>query len=339
MASGEQQRPKVVFVERRGSHSVSIERLFRQIVRELGDRDFDIEFQNVPYANGLTAILKNLLFFRPRAADVYHITGDIHYMALRLPGERTLLTIHDLVALHRRSGPRRQLIKKLFFDWPLRKVRYVSTVSQASAEEIAELSGIRPRVIEPPLFDGFHPEPERPFDQQSPIILHIGSAENKNLAALIEAVVGFRCRLRIIGRLTNEQAAALDRAGISYGNAFGLDDSQMVEEYRNADILYFCSTYEGFGLPIIEAQAMRKPVVTSDLEPMRSVAGGGAALADPFDPQSIRAALERITTNADYRAGLVRKGQWNIARFDSGRSAAAYASIYREIVGANSHTI
>lgn len=333
-------KPKVVLIERRGSHSVSIERVFRQVVREIGDREFEIEFQSVPYGNGVFAIIKNLLFFRPATADVYHVTGDVHYIALRLPGRKTLLTVHDLVSLRRRTGLRRWLLKKLFFDLPLERVRYVSVISDTTAEELRKISPKQARVIESPLIDGFDPGPERGFDAELPVILHVGSAENKNLGGLIAAVQGLRCRLRIVGRLSENHTAALGSRNIDYENVSGLDEQQMVEEYRNSDILYFCSTYEGFGLPIIEAQAMRKPVVTSDLDPMRSAAGkDGAALADPFDPASIREAIEKVITDAEYRERLVRNGEENVKRFRTGKAGEAYARIYREIVRENSREI
>ena len=56
----------------------------------------------------------------------------------------------------------------------------------------------------------------------------------------------------------------------------------------------FASTYEGFGLPILEAQAIGRPVITSQQPPMCDVAGKGAVLVDPFDPSAIRHGLERI---------------------------------------------
>jgi glycosyltransferase involved in cell wall biosynthesis len=325
-------RPKIILIERNGSRSVSIERVFRQVAREIGNDEFDLEFQSVPYGNGITAIVKNLLLFRPMPAAVYHITGDVHYIAMRLPGNRTVLTIHDLVFLRRRTGLRRWLIKKLFLDIPLERVRYVSTISDATAEEIYRIQGSRPRVIPNPMLDGFDPLPERSFDDECPVILQIGTAENKNLAALIEAVEGFTCRLRIIGRIPDQQVSTLEARRIDYENVYELDDAEMVEEYRSSDMLYFCSTYEGFGLPIIEAQAMRKPVITSDLEPMRSIAGEGAAFAAPTDPGSIRAAIERVARDPDYRLKLVRAGEENVRRFPASRSAEAYEQLYREIL-------
>ncbi|MEQ1645731.1 MAG: glycosyltransferase, partial [Pyrinomonadaceae bacterium] len=89
--------------------------------------------------------------------------------------------------------------------------------------------------------------------------------------------------------------------------------------------------YEGFGLPIIEAQAMRVPVVTSDLPPMKSVAADAAILVDPYDVASIRAGILSVIANASLRHDLALRGLDNIKRFKSSEIAAQYADLYGQI--------
>ena len=328
-------KPRIIFVERKPSASVSIERVFRQIAADLPPDKFDVEFQTVPYGNGIVAILKNLLFFRKRKADIYHITGDVHYISLVLPGAITVLTIHDLVFLRRRTGIRRYVLKKLFLELPLRRVGQVTVVSQAIKDEVIAETGFsaeKIEVIANPLIHGFEADPQKPFNEECPVILHIGTAENKNLSNLIAAVEDLPCKLKIIGQLDDKVIESLRRHKTNYETAAGLDESQIVEEYRNADIVSFCTTYEGFGLPIIEAQAMRKPVITSDLAPMNAVAGDGALLVDPNDPVSIRRGLDRLITDAEYRTQLIAAGTENIKRFDGKPLAQQYADIYDRIL-------
>lgn len=327
---------KILFIERQPSEYVSIEKVFGQIAGDLPADRFETEFQQMPYGNNLFGILKNLLFFRKKAADIYHITGHIHYISFILPRKRTVLTIHDLVFLHRRSGLRRFIIKKLFLDLPLRKVAHITTVSQAVKDEIVNhtsIDGGRINVINNPLIDRFILGDVKPFNEECPVILHIGTAENKNLGNLIKAANGLNCKLRIIGRLDDKMIQSLELNETLYENISGLDEHQIVEEYQNTDIVSFCSTYEGFGLPIIEAQAMRKPVITSDLAPMKTVAGGGAALVDPNDVDSIKNCLIRLIKDPEYRRELIEIGSTNVSRFDGRAIAARYADIYRQILG------
>ncbi len=322
---------KILFVERKPFGSVSIERVFDQISKDISTDLFEFEAQKMPYGNNPLDIVMNLLFFRPEPADIYHITGQIHYMAFRLPADRTVLTIHDLVFLHRRKGIRRYVLKKIFLDLPIKRLNFITAISQATKDEIVKYTDCDPakiRVIENPLTDGLDPEPVKPFDQKCPVILHIGTAVNKNVLNLISALDGVNCRLRIIGRMDAKIKNALAESSVQFENVFDLRAKDMIEEYRNADIVAFCSSYEGFGLPIIEGQAMRKPVITSDLSPMKDVAGTGAYLADPNDVSDIRNGLLKIINETPYRERLIVNGSQNVLRFSRKASAAEYVEVY-----------
>jgi|ERR1035437_2562147 glycosyltransferase involved in cell wall biosynthesis len=328
-------KKRLLYVERKRVDAFSIERIYRQVAKDLPLDEFDVAFCQVSYGNSLSDIFRNLLFSRFPEADVYHITGEIHYIALRLPRNQTILTIQDVVFLHRRKGFRRWVLKKLFLDLPAKRAGTITTASVVTKQEIVELTGIdetKIRLIEHPVFDGFSAEPVKPFNSDCPVILQIGTAFNKNVLRLIEATMGLSCKIRIIGNLDDRIIEALRGAGTSFENLNGIDDSSVVEEYRRADIVTLCSLYEGFGLPIIEAQAMRKPVITSDRGPMNAVAGEGALLVDPYDTEDIRRGIEKLINDAKYRESLIERGTENVQRFTTRRIADEYADLYREVI-------
>jgi glycosyltransferase involved in cell wall biosynthesis len=97
-------------------------------------------------------------------------------------------------------------------------------------------------------------------------------------------------------------------------------------------MLVFPSVYEGFGLPIMEAQLTGRPVLTSNLSPMKEVAGKGAMLTDPYDPQSIRAGIIKIIDDDVFREQMVQDGFENVKRFDPDIVAGQYASLYEELI-------
>jgi glycosyltransferase involved in cell wall biosynthesis len=110
-----------------------------------------------------------------------------------------------------------------------------------------------------------------------------------------------------------------------------LTDEELVEAYRRCDMVVFASLYEGFGLPILEAQAMGRPVITSNFGAMREAAGDGALLVDPYSVEAIRDAVLRIKREPALREDLIAKGLRNAERFRAEAVAERYAEVYREI--------
>lgn len=330
---------KILFVERKFHIFFSLEKVFRQIAKSLNNEKFEISFQQLPYINNLSGMLKNFLFFRRQKADIYHVTGHIHYITLAFPPEKTVLTIHDLAFLHTRAGIRRFVLKKILLDLPVRKLRFITAVSEATKNEIVaqtDCAADKIRVVENPVDGIFFAGLEKEFNAECPTVLQIGTEPHKNLPNLLKAIEDINCRLVIIGKLTEELRSLLNEKQIKYENKYNLDDKKVQSEYQKADIVTFCSLYEGFGLPIVEAQAMQTPVVTSDIEPMRGVAGEGACLVDPKDFLSIRAGIQRIIDDKIFRENLIQKGLKNVERFRPEKIAAQYEALYEEMLSAKS---
>jgi glycosyltransferase involved in cell wall biosynthesis len=97
-------------------------------------------------------------------------------------------------------------------------------------------------------------------------------------------------------------------------------------------MVVFVSTYEGFGLPIVEANATGRPVITSNICSMPEIAGSAACLVDPSDCSSIRQGILRVMNDDGYRAGLVAMGFDNVKRFRASLIAAQYAELYHDIL-------
>ena len=104
----------------------------------------------------------------------------------------------------------------------------------------------------------------------------------------------------------------------------------MQEAYATSDFLLFASTLEGFGMPILEAQMVGLPVITSNIAPMNEVAGNGALLCETSDFLSIRGCIERITSDELLREELIRKGTANCQRFSPKASANIMILVYAE---------
>ena len=91
-------------------------------------------------------------------------------------------------------------------------------------------------------------------------------------------------------------------------------DEKLPTLYSGAQALVFPSLFEGFGLPILEAQACGCPVLTSNISSMPEVAGKGAIYVDPYDLKGIKYAMVKLQEK-DYRLQLIKKGFENVKRF------------------------
>jgi len=316
----------------------SVERLFADIRGAFpADINCKVIVSRYP-SQGVLPRIFNTLEAAFRQGDVNHITGDVHFLVLLLKKKKTLLTVLDCGIVTRRpKGIGRSLLKLFWYTLPVRRCAVVAAISEFTKTELIELTGCdaeRVRVVHVPLGKSFQPSP-RPFRLECPRLLHLGTSDNKNLDRSIEALKGIPCHLHIVGNPSSAQRAALDRNGIAYTADASLTDDQVLEAYRDCDVVLFPSTYEGFGMPIIEGQAIGRVVVAGNVCSMPEVAGGAACLVDPFDVQAIRAGVVRVIEDPEYRAELIHKGFVNAARFSPASIAAQYAQIYRELESAS----
>ena len=120
---------------------------------------------------------------------------------------------------------------------------------------------------------------------------------------------------------------------MDYRNLVDLSDAELHAAYAESNALIFASTDEGFGLPILEAQALGRPVITSARAPMDDVAGTGALLVDPEDVTAIGNACRRLMEDGQLRAQLIAAGLKNVERFRPEAAAQAYTQLFVKLVG------
>ena len=290
--------PKVIwyFRKRQPIGHFSIENSFRELLPHFAGSEWEIEWREASwFSTGIFNRLKIALEARRLQADIIHITGDIHFAALFLWGRKVVLTVHDLGFLEEARGVKGWLMKKLWLDGPLRRCARVVAVSEATKRSILAQTRYPADHIEviPTLIPSHFTRRTRLPDNPKPILLHIGLAPNKNLRGHAEAIAGMEVKLRIIGEPSAADHQMLQSLGIDYEWRSRLTDEQMQEAYATSDLLLFCSTLEGFGMPILEAKAVGLPVITSDLSPMNEVGAGWAVCVAPCDLDAMRSAIKR----------------------------------------------
>ena len=311
-------------------NSFSVEEVFTIIKKELKD-EINISNYYCSYKWSRTHSLLNAYKYQ---GDVNHITGDANHLALVLKGGKTVLTLHDMRHYEKDlSG-----IKKLLFGLaklriPFKKVQKITTISGFMKQQLLAEFSLDPdkvQVIHNPAPSDFVFN-EMKFDAESPRILQIGSSPHKNLSRLIKAIEGEEFQLILVRSKDPAIEQLLNQKGIPHEWHEKIPREEVYECYCNCDIVFFASEFEGFGVPILEANAVGRPVITSNRTSMPEVAGDGALLVDPFSVKDIREALLELKNDKKLRQQLIEKGLENVKRFTPEKIASQYLDLYKEV--------
>ena len=313
----------------------SMEGIFRMVKECLQQEISFREFQCNPHLSRY----KNTLEARKFAGELNHITGDVNFLALGLMGKKNILTVHDM-GHYDTLRPRKLahwVYKTFWYQLPLKNIDIVTVVSEFTKAKLMEYTRYpedRIRVIKNPVKPVFQYSPKDEPNSR-PRILMLGSGRHKNLDNLLEAIKNGNYHLDIVGFPSDEESAKLKEYKIHHTIFSGLSDDEVYRLYKECDVLYIASFYEGFGMPIIEAQAIGRPVITSNLGAMKEVAGDSAHLVDPCSPADIKAGLEKIVNDGAYYRNLVEMGRKNVVPFEVHHIADQYRNIYFALGGNN----
>ncbi|WP_404392267.1 glycosyltransferase family 4 protein [Humibacillus xanthopallidus] len=180
----------------------------------------------------------------------------------------------------------------------------------------------------------------------APYVLYLGNLHpRKNVPRLIRAFLRLQARdprvaghrLVVAGRPwfggTAEQKAAHGAAEGSVVFLERVSDAEREVLMRDADVLAYLSTFEGFGLPPLEAMARGTAVLASDVTSIPEVCSGAAVLVPPTDDAAIEAGLLQLLTDDAARARCVEAGLGRAAAYDLARTGRALVAALGSVVG------
>jgi glycosyltransferase involved in cell wall biosynthesis len=315
----------------------SIVRSFRPLIDEI-QGIAHVEEYRVPCSGSLPwNMIRNIVFVYKYSnkQGTNHITGDIHYCILGLIGRKSILTIHDDYAIVKaRRGIFDKIFKYVFWIYlPIKLADEVICISDTTKDKIDKLfKNKKTKVISHHAMSADFKYVRKDFNIDYPVILQVGTDQQKNLETTFKALAGIKCKLRVLKKMTPEQCHLGQSLGIDYSNVFDISDEEVLKEYIDSDIVVFPSLYEGFGMPIIEGQAIGRVVITSDIEPMRSVSGAAAILLkDPLDIQEYRKVLLRVFRDKPFRERIIFAGLKNVERYRVTVPLAKYLKLYESL--------
>lgn len=307
----------------------SIENVFTALIKVM--RNF---FDVTVYHTRTPVDVQSIFDCRKLRADVHHITGAVNYLAFGLPGDRTILTVHDIGHYTETlRGWKKVVYKYLFWIFPLRKVKAITTISSFTKEQLIKHFNVpanKITVIPNPINPAFTFIDQK--KNERPVILQIGAGQNKNIEKLIDAAKGLNVKLLLIRPLDAALVETLTSSHISFEFRSNLSEIELVQAYADADIIYFASTYEGFGLPILEGMATGRPVITSNISPLKDIADENAVLVDPSDAGAIRAAIKMLIENREVYQRYQQKGIKHVELYRIEKIAAQYRELYQRLI-------
>jgi alpha-1,3-rhamnosyl/mannosyltransferase len=230
------------------------------------------------------------------------------------------------------------------FERTLPALDTIFAISHAVRTEIIEHFDVDAARIEvaPPAADTgvFYPRPAGAVERvraayglPGDYVLHTGTLEpRKNTPALIAAfnlLAGGRRDLTLAlagpgGWGTADVMRAIDEAaaqGVKVRWLGYVPTDDLAALYTGARAFAFPSTYEGFGMPVLEAMACGTPVVTAAGPALREVSGGAALHVDAADTVALADALARVLDDEALRAGMIEQGHQRVAAYSWERSA------------------
>lgn len=252
----------------------------------------------------------------------------------------TDLAVYRMPEVYQRS---RVFLWRLQYRYARRRADFFLAISEFTKKEMVELWRIPPEKIHvvPCAYSERMTRVEasdhlarllEKYDLSDPFILFVGNTNpRKNLEQTIRAFDLFKERTNLPHQLViaGEHGWKFDREKtmkkIGHQDSVRflgfVPDEDMPALYSAASLFLFPTLYEGFGIPVLEAQACGVPVVTSNGSSLPEVAGDGAEYVDPYDVESICAGMTRVLQDPTLAGELVEKGCLNVKRFSWEESA------------------
>ncbi len=285
-------------------------------------------------------------------AALFHAT---EHLLLPLRSVPSVLTVHDLIFHHlpEHHKPLNRLYLKLALPLYCRRAHRIIAVSEHTRQDVIRTYGISPDkvvVIYEAADPRFCPQPPQVvaaararYGLPERYVLFVGTIEpRKNLSRLLDAFAvvhreGLTDALVIVGRkgwLTDEFFARLEAFPLRERVLFPgyVPDDDLPAIYAGAQVLALPSLHEGFGLPLLEAQACGVPVVASDAASLPEIGGTAARYFPPADSEAMTQVLRAVLADPPLQAQMRTEGLAQAARFSWARAAKETAQLYHQIL-------
>lgn len=321
---------KVIFLRKKSNGENSIEEFAYRIAEATGA----IVKVCPCYSTTLKGMLLNIKFARKEQGKVNHIVAQTEsYLVPFLKG-KSIVTFHDLGTLYSSRNFLYKVLKILIYlkcaEFFSDAITFVSNQTMNEFFKQKWKKKLNLNVIYNSYDNRLIPNDVSDIEIK-PIVLQIGTGSRKNLESTIRAMVDIDAKLLVVGKLTENQITLLKECNINFENYVDISYEKIIECYNRAMIIAFPTFYEGFGLPVIEANVMRKPIISSDLPIIHEVGGDSVLYINPNDVHSISEAFKNLLSEKEVYDKFVKNGIENAKRFSSETIYKQYQALYKSL--------
>lgn len=259
---------------------------------------------------------------------------------------RQVATVHDLYYRHAPdavAGSRRHYYR-WFVPATVRRSRRVMVGANNTARDLATELGEKRTGHVRVVLHGVRTslgsvEPVVPAVPQPYVLAVASTTANKRIDIVVDAVEQLRrdghdLRLVVVGSDPyGLLAAATEGRGDAVIHRERVSEAELAGLYRNAAAYVTASAYEGFGLPVLEAQMLGTPVISSQGGALPEVAGFGAHYPPSIDATTFATSIAMVLSETDVADALRAAGHRNVERFSWDRAAAETAAVLQEAAG------
>lgn len=254
-------------------------------------------------------------------------------------GGDMVTVVHDLFyhIVPAMVRPDRRLYLKLLTPPTIRRSRAVIAVSHNTGRDVIQAyPDVADRVTVIPLACRPMSQTIEPQTVPSDYAMMVSTiTANKNPEVFVAALKRMQSRQpRVRGIIIGNDPEGLAASAISSHNASDIieqrchvSDNELAKLYAHAFAVVIPSYYEGFGLPVLEAQMIGVPVLCSDRGSLPEVAGDGAIFFDPDDPETLANGLSIVLNDPTTRYRLIDAGKANVAYYSWERTARDTISV------------
>ncbi len=284
--------------------------------------------------------------------DIFHGLSNLLPFGIKGSGIPSVLTVHDLIFLRYPKYYKKidQILYRYLTTLSCHHATKILAISYQTKNDLVDLLGIDPEkidVIHQSCNNLFYEKVEESrketirlkFNLPNKFILCVGTIEQrKNQLAILKGIVQENLDIPVVllGKPT-DYMKQLDefieksnlRKQLIFLHKTSLAELQAI--YQMAELMVYPSFYEGFGLPVLEAQASGCPVITSNISSMPEAGGDGAIYINPGSSREIGLAIRNALTNHNLKKELIRKGMANALLFNDQSIADKLMRMYQSL--------